>query len=305
MEATTGSRLFSEVVYHLRFELITCFCVVLGWFVASLAKHRTQNALAQKKNAELYSTHTREAAESNHRPISKVPHVSKQGSGSTTVPAGYVLSGYRRPNKPEDVLRLFERHRRSQFLMKQTPETLQEIFTEVYNATIRVGLARHLPQYIQEALRLGVVHSEAQVESIMKMCTSKKVFNEALLAYDLIASASSSGPSWSCLLLCAVEVGQFSRCAAFFENLKAIRSPSYEDYFNMIRFVVKTKEFSMFTLLLKEMRTADPLPDAIFYNKVLAVCISQDELGMAEQMLEEMRTFEVPVSTLMPLRITL
>merc|ERR1719335_710210 len=192
-----------------------------------------------------------------------------------------LLSSYRRCG-PEELLRLFERHRKSQALLEQPPDALPEIFSEVYAAVIRAGFSKQLPMYIKEARKLGVLPNEQQLESMVKMCTAKKTFVEALQAFDAANSKDFIGTAsiCSCLLFCAVEAGEFGRCPSFYEKLQALREPSCEDFMNMIRFVVHTKQSERLATVLKEMRAVQSTPDNITYNRALAICVCAEQLEM-------------------------
>lgn len=268
----TGSVL-SMVFYNLRFELAFCCCALLGWLVSYAAKKQGDKARVQKKSQAYAST-------------AKPSERSEERSTS-------LLALYRR-STPDEVLRLFDRHVRSQVLDNQTPELLREILSHVYSTSIRAGASKSLPHYIAEAIKRGVPPNDEQLESMLKMCTSKKAFADALQAFDAASSKDLQGTAstWSCLLFCAVESGQFGRCPAFYDKLRALRSPSSEDFMNMIRFVVHTKQPTRLAPVLKEMRAVQSTPDNITYNRALAICVCAEQLEMAEQLLEEMMSLE-------------
>jgi pentatricopeptide repeat protein len=280
--ATAGNPQFmtvvSMVLYSLRFEIAFCVCALLGWLVSSSIKQRGQTSMAQKK-VQAY-------AEVRRTPASTAISSSEERSNS-------LLISYKRC-QPDEVIKLFERHRKRQAFFEQPPELLQEIFSLVYSASIRAGAPKSLPYYIGEATKLGVPPTPEQFESVLKMCTSKKAFDEALEALDALGDKDFQGTAstWSCLLFCAVESGQFGRCSAFYVKLRTLREPSCEDFMNMIRFVVHTKQPDRLAPVLKEMRAVSPSPDNITYNRALSVCVSAEQLDMAEQLLEEMQGFE-------------
>jgi pentatricopeptide repeat protein len=283
MEASVGAgELLSSVLYQLRFELVFCACALLGWLVSTAAKRSGENAMVEKKKAMLSFSETPKSVQ------------SKSSNGSFRRESSNVLLASYRRCGPDEVLRQFDRHRKSQTLVEQSKQTLQEIFTEVYAAVIRAGISKQLPEYIREAGKLGVAPTDLQLESIVKMSTAKKTFVEALHAYDAANSADFQGTAsiWSCLLFCAVEAGEFARCPEFYKKLQSLKEPSCEDFMNMIRYVVHTKQPDRLAVVLKEMRATIPTPDNIAYNRALAVCVSAEQLEMAEQLLAEMKSFD-------------
>lgn len=288
MEATTGNAmgLFSGVAYHLRFELAFGICALIGWLVSSAARRSGEKARSVKKSGQTNFGLPEKTTASKGGQDSQTPSKPRDAAAA-------LLASYRR-NSPDETLRLFDNHRRSQALATHTPEVLRDIFSEVYSAAIRAGQPKLLPQCIQEAVKLGVQPTQQQLESVVKMCTAKKAFVEAIQAYDAMTVKDCDGTAsaWSCLLFCAVEAGQFGRCLAFYEKLRAAREPSCEDLMNMIRFVVHTKQSERLPPLLQEMRSVSPKPDNIFYNRALAVCVSAEMLDMAEQILIEMNNFD-------------
>jgi pentatricopeptide repeat protein len=285
MEATTDNamELFSGVAYHLRFELAFGICALIGWLVSAAARRSGEKARSVKKSGQ-----------SNF--VSEKTTASRQDSQMSTKPrdaSASLIASYRRTS-PDETLRMFETHRRSQTLSTHKPEVLQDIFSEVYSAAIRAGTPKFLPQYVQEAAKLGIQPTQQQLESVVKMCTAKKAFVEAIQVYDamILKNCEGTASAWSCLLFCAVEAGQFGRCLAFYEKLRSAREPSCEDLMNMVRFVVHTKQSERLPSLLEEMRSVSPMPDNIFYNRALAVCVSAEMLDMAEQILVEMNKFD-------------
>jgi len=284
MEANTGMEMFNGILYHLRFELVFCVCALVGWLVSAAARRSGEKALTKKKAMP---------ASSDANRVTTSAKVAQASTSKSKQASDSLLSLYRR-SAPDEVLRHFEAHRRAQVLQNQTPEVQQDIFSEVYSAAIRSGSPKRLPHYINEAAKVGLVPNEQQLESMVKLCTAKKAFVEAIGAFDAMTSKECEGTasSWSCLLFCAVEAGHFDRCAAFYDKLCAARGPACEDLMNMIRFAVHTKQYERLPTLLEDARSVSPKPDNIFYNRALAVCVSAEQLDMAEKVLAEMKDLD-------------
>jgi len=284
---TSMSSFLGMLGYNLRFELAFCACALVGWWVSSVAQGRGEKRRAQQQQmkAQMYSQAPKGSPSKQRK-----PQVDSDGNEVHAL-----LALYRR-SSPEETIRMFERHRKSQALVELTPALLQEIFSVMYSATIRTGASKSLPYYIAEATKLGAPLAAEQLESIVKMCTAKKTFVEALAAMDSSpckdAEFQGTAAIWSCLLFCAVEAGQFGRCSAFYEKLRTLRGLCGDDFMNMIRFIVHTKQSDRLAPLLKEMQAVCSTPDNIVYNRALAVCVHAEQLEMAEQLLAEMQSTE-------------
>merc|ERR1719420_2928418 len=148
MESVGLGELFSPILYQLRFELVFCVCALLGWLVSTAAKRTGEKARAEKKKAMQSFPETPKSMQSKSFQGSS----KREGSQS-------LLSAYRRCG-PEEVLRLFDRHRKSKALQEQSKDALKEVFSEVYAAVIRTGSSKQLPDYIKQAGKLGVLPNE-------------------------------------------------------------------------------------------------------------------------------------------------
>lgn len=285
---TSLSSVLSTVGYSLRYELAFCACALFGWYVSFTAQGRGEKARAQRQQMK-NQMHAQ-------GPGARASKQRKHDDPKESEAHELLLQYQSRARAPEAIISLFERHRRSQVLTSEKPELLQEILSLVYSSAIRNGLSNSLPDYIGDAMKLGVPPRAEQLESMVKMCTAKKSFVEALRAADASrckdAEFQGTAATWSCLLFCAVEAGQLDRCEAFYEKLTSLRGLACEDFMNMIRFIAHTKQPDRLAPLLKQMELASPKPDNIAYNRALAVCVSAEQLGMAEMLLGDMKRVE-------------
>lgn len=283
--------LFDRVVYNLRFELLFTFCAIVFYSIANTVRKRVekQKVLEKQKQQEPRAGPAQRPA--NQR--QKVPR--------TALPSDSNLSKIiRRGSSPEEVIRNYDKVVISQWALLESleQEELKELFSEVFAAAVRVGRASKLPQYFHDMKRLGAANCQDHMESVAKMCTAKKLFNEALTAFDAASAGSQdsismfSAATWSCLLFCAVESEQFHRCQQFFKSVQSLREPSCEDFMNMLRYIVHCRDQSLLGPLLAQVRNSNSPPDNIAYNRALAVCIAAEQLDMAEELLEEMKKHE-------------
>jgi pentatricopeptide repeat protein len=290
-ETMSVGSLFDRVVYNLRFELLFTFCAIAFYIITNTIRTR----MDKQRSVEKQKLKESEGAPKEQRSATQRQKASRTASDSN------LSKIIRRGSSPEEVIRSYEKmatHDRWADLQNLKDGELSELFLEVFSAAVRIGRAYKLPQYFADMRKLGVADFREHLESVAKMCTAKKLFNEALAAFDAASAGSKDCPeictaaTWSCLLFCAVESEQFHRCQEFFKAVQDLREPSCEDFMNMLRYIVHSKSQSLLGPLLAQVRDSKSPPDNIAYNRALAVCVSADQLSMAEELLEEMKKHE-------------
>merc|ERR1719230_1745643 len=133
------------------------------------------------------------------------------------------------------------------------------------------------------------------LSSVLRMCTGKHYFTEALQVRELCQAEVErieDKTVWSCLLFCAVETSEHEACLAFFKRIQAIGAPSARDYGNMVRVSAAKARWEEALRLLREMKEADVRPDAVVYNTALAACVQAKQVEQAARLLDEMEAAE-------------
>ncbi|KAF4656280.1 hypothetical protein FOZ61_007060 [Perkinsus olseni] len=149
-------------------------------------------------------------------------------------------------------------------------------------------------ELLRNIAQLGLDIPEDLLVSVTKICTSKHQYKQCLwLHHKLLESQLGLPPSLhktinSCLLFCAVEARDFSRCEAYFERIKAASpdGPSAKDYGNMMRYYAAIGEFEKALGILQNMEGV--VPDNVTCNTVLSVCVKNQQLAIADAMLHEL-----------------
>lgn len=288
--------LTTQVVTSLRFELLFTLCAIGCWAIGSMLRRRTR--ASKTKSRKTFDDQVKGSSSGASRGAGG--NARNQPSGFVRTKSGDVI--IRRGDGPEDVIHSYEttvyrESRGAKLLQGMAPDTLQKFFVEVFSAAVATERAGRLPQYIKHAMQLEVVITQEQVESLVKMCTAKKHFKEAVAAFDLFNldhsdAGSCTGPTWSCLLFCAVQAGQWDRCDAFYVALQKRKSPSSDDFMNMLRFVIHTRSLPRVAVLLRDLRDAGAQANNILYNRALALCVASQQLEMAEEVLTEICKLE-------------
>ncbi|KAF4745297.1 hypothetical protein FOZ63_012920, partial [Perkinsus olseni] len=149
-------------------------------------------------------------------------------------------------------------------------------------------------ELLRNIAQLGLDIPEDLLVSVTKISTSKHQYKQCLwLHHKLLESQLGLPPSLhktinSCLLFCAVEARDFSRCEAYFERIKAASpdGPSAKDYGNMMRYYAAIGEFEKALGILQNIKGV--VPDNVTCNTVLSVCVKNQQLAIAEAMLHEL-----------------
>lgn len=131
------------------------------------------------------------------------------------------------------------------------------------------------------------------LSSVVKMCTQKHHFAEALQVRELCKEEFEKVEDqavWSCLLFCAVDAPAHERCGELFQRIQSLGVPSVKDYWNLIRVAATRSDWERALSEIAEMRKAGVTPDVVIYNTAISVCVQARQLEQAEKLLAEMES---------------
>jgi pentatricopeptide repeat protein len=173
---------------------------------------------------------------------------------------------------------VFRKAQRAGLNLAQASESdAEQLFTALVTSMIRLNRHSDAKQLLQEMQAIGCSVTQHLRTSVVKLCTSKQAFNEALGFNDLFpmldqspALISGDKSVWSCLLFCAVEAKAYHRCRDLFARLKASGTPSQKDYWNMVRWGSAQGDWSAILQFIQEMREYNVEADNVIYNTALA-----------------------------------
>lgn len=173
---------------------------------------------------------------------------------------------------------------------------LEPVSSALVTSMIRMGLLGEAMRILRDLRRYGIPLSRNLQASAVKLSTAKHCFQESLAMFDLFAESPVYKPAdatmLSCLLFCAVECRDYSRCHSLFRQLSSMASPSAKDYWNMIRFGSANGDWQLMLELHRCMVSANLEVDTVVYNTVLSACVSADRIGEARKLLDEMQHVE-------------
>jgi len=183
---------------------------------------------------------------------------------------------------------------------------VQEMFSAMVTSAIRASHMDDMMQILQDIRQHGPGVCPELFSSVAKLCTSKHLFAECLAVYDFMIEEPSfkleDRSVWSCLLFCAIETRNYTRCSHLFDGLKGCGIPSHKDYGNMVRLASLQGDWKLSLKLLQEMREAStavnqagkPIVeiDSVIYNTSLATCAAAGQVEEARALLEEMERTE-------------
>jgi pentatricopeptide repeat protein len=137
---------------------------------------------------------------------------------------------------------------------------------------------------------------------LVRACTSSKLFNEALVAFDCLEERVGVGTKnlWSLLLYIAAEAGAYERCRTFYSRLE---EPSGRDFVNIVRALARCQDLAGLQDTLELMRVSkctvgsgnaafDPdvrhrdsaesaVHDRVARNRALAACCKEGAVDLA------------------------
>jgi pentatricopeptide repeat protein len=170
----------------------------------------------------------------------------------------------------------------------------EQLFIALVTSMIRLNRYADAKQLLEELRSLDASSVSPNFRtSLVKLCTAKQAFQEALSFFDMCSSTSDDPQDksiWSCLLFCSVEMKAFHRCRDLFARLKESGVPSQKDYWNMIRCGSAKGDWSAMLRLIEEMHQCNVEADNVIYNTTLAGCVAADQVEQARRLLDEMET---------------
>lgn len=176
----------------------------------------------------------------------------------------------------------------------------EQLFTALVTSVIRLGFASEAKQLLEEFLASGAAVSSTLRTSIVKLCASRQLFQEALDFHDMCPMMNAdSGVEvshhersvWSCLLFCAVEVKAWHRCRPLFARLKSSGGlPHQKDFWNMIRWASAQGQCNYILELMQEMKANEIEADNVLYNTALASCVTSGDIEQARRIFDEMES---------------
>jgi pentatricopeptide repeat protein len=195
-------------------------------------------------------------------------------------------------------LLVFRKAQRAGLNFAQTSEgDCEKLFAALVTSMIRLNRHSDAKQLLQEMQALGCAVTQNFRTSIVKLCTARQAFNEALEFSDMcpnqsLASKPEDKSAWSCLLFCAVEVKAYHRCHDLVARLKASGTPSQKDYWNMVRCGSAEGDWRAILGIIEEMREYNVEADNVIYNTALACCVAAGQVEQARRLLDQMEAIE-------------
>jgi pentatricopeptide repeat protein len=197
----------------------------------------------------------------------------------------------------QDAMMLYRTALRAGFKPGDMPkEDCRQLYGSLVTSAVRICQVDEAKQLLRDLQSLGIGIFPSVLASVVKLCTSKHLFGDCLVFYDLVSEDPSfvltDKSIWSCLLFSAIEVRAYDRCNQFFERLKACGVPSQKDYGNMVRLASLHGDWQLSLQLIKDMRQAGVEIDCVVYNTALATCVAADKMEKARDLLEDMKSSE-------------
>jgi len=136
-------------------------------------------------------------------------------------------------------------------------------------------------------------HTGRQFLISLRICAARRQFREGLANYDAASDSIDTNckrcaNTWSLLLYCAVEAGEYERCHRFYQLLCGAAKPSTDDFVNMVRCYVSRKDCQGLTKFLDKLQEQGSLPDVVARNRALSACCSGKNIEMAECILQKL-----------------
>lgn len=256
-----------HIVHRMRFELT--FFVVLAciWLVTSVISRRAAEAQAFSNAMKVEAKVT---ASRPRRPAHKAPPASSRLS------LGVFYSGVEAGRD----------------LASITPAESEHMLMNLFVALIRINAIEEIQPLVSHLRSRGIIIGAPLCTSVVKLCTSKRLFQEALDLYDVMAhqipEESFDKSVWSCLLYCSAEIN-LSRGEPFFERLSATpEGRTSKDCWNMMRILAASGNWQRMLRLMQDMKKWNTQPDNVIYNTALTTCVTAGEIEVARQLMEEM-----------------
>jgi pentatricopeptide repeat protein len=200
-----------------------------------------------------------------------------------------------------EALRLYRAARENGFKLQDLPAAeCHNFFMALVTATIREQnyKVKDTLELLSDLRKSGHGVNNSLFVSIVKLCTSRQLYNEAVNIFDFMCEDSTflltDKAGWSCLLFCSLEIktlsvqeiNAYDKCQMFFTNLKACGSPSAKDFSNMMKITSLYGDWRGGLSLMNEMRKADVAIDSMQYNTSFAACVAAGQVDEARALLD-------------------
>lgn len=174
-------------------------------------------------------------------------------------------------------------------------------------ASVRAGKAGELPGKLDDALtrmppRATIAETQDFVEQLLltclRACASAHCFAQGLAAYRHVADQFGAGctSTWSLLLYCAVEAGDYKEGHGFMQRLLAMTAPTNNDFINMVRVYAGCRDVSGLRDLFHHLRSMGFVPDVVGRNRAIGACISNRAINLADEVIA--CTPEIPMDAI-------
>jgi len=292
---------FTNIGYTLRFEITGGILLLLIWILGQTAARRQKPKHSKQIPKEFdvpfipkVQHRTLARDDTTQTSAHEFAHpdtadLTKLRDASLVVPQLIHLC---RSQALRTALTLYQAAMKAGLEIQAIPEAdCQQLFIAMVTSTIRTNQMDEAKQLLQD-LHNSVGIPSGLLSSVVKLCTSKQLFRDCLAFYDSAAQSRHvdivDKTIWSCLLFCAIESRDFSRCYQFFNRLKECGTPSQKDFGNMVRLASLNGDWQLSAKLLQDMREASIEIDCVIYNTCLNTCVAASQMDQARLILEEM-----------------
>lgn len=318
-----------QIIYAMRFEIIFAGGFLLLWVMGQCARPR-QSSSAARAAYKTKQLGMDDDFDSAPRPKSLSSARARNATPANTSESGIsaqrqsppiqkdlvaLIHGQPEPCQLRDISWLFPKliqlcqtqAQRAVFLyhsaldanldLNKAPEQEREqLILALVTSMIRMSLTPEAMKILRDLKKREIPISHGIITSCIKLCTSKHSFKECIAIADLVTDMgkelASDKSVLSCLLFSALESGAYHRCQGFFIELRKIGAPTQKDFWNMIRCGSHQCDWRLLLNLIQEMRALGIEVDNVIYNTVLATCVSANQMGEAQVLLDEMAKSE-------------
>lgn len=168
-------------------------------------------------------------------------------------------------------------------------ETLPEVFSKLIQCAMRVDKADLIEPILEDMKDAGAERSLAFYEGIMKTLASKKLYREAMSVCSRLDSdgLTPSLVTLSCLVNFAVEIGEYDKAVAFFDQLSATSIPSIRACMTILRVHSKRNDWARSHSLIRDLQQRHAHIDCLVLNIVLATGVAAGQLDAAKSLLND------------------
>lgn len=168
-------------------------------------------------------------------------------------------------------------------------ETLPNVFGQLVHCAGRVDRADLIEPLLDDMKVAGAERSLGLYESIMKTLASKKLYREAMSVYSRLQldGLEPSPVTLSCLINFAIEIGEYDKAVAFFDQLSAKGAPTIRACMTIMRVHSKRQDWTKSISLIRDMQNRKTPVDCLVLNVVLATGAAAGEFDATKALLKE------------------